>query len=279
MLMARKIWSLLVATLAGAALSTPAQAAVTPQVKILFNGTLAGTTYTLGAGELDNSFSFAGNGSATVTGGVGDIPGNLDPVLDGSGNVAGAGTTTGSGFYFNSSFLGLGPLNNDNWIAEARMKLDAPVTGQPANFNHFIDVQGDTFFRFDTPANKVTRLGYWDGSNEPTQTVPNLSDAAYNHVALVWDATNTQLTGYVNGVSVGTADGAAFDIPSPRVGFGFFARFYNRAIDGKLDGVAFSTYSGAFNSATDFQLGVPEPASAGLAALALAALPWLRRKG
>jgi hypothetical protein len=281
LLMARKIWSLLVATLAGAALWAPAaQAAVTPQVKILFNGTLTGATYTLGPGELDNSFSFKANGSATVSGGIGDVPGDLDPTTPvNAGQVEGLGTTTGSGFFFNSSFLGLGPLNNDNWVSEAIVKLDVPTSSQPATFNHLLDVQGDLFFRFDSPPNKVTRLGFWDGTNEPTATAPNLSDAAYSHVALVWDATATSLTGYVNGVSVGVADGNAFEVPSPRVGFGFFSRFYNRAIDGKLDAVAFSTYSGAFNAATDFQLPVPEPTSAGLAALALAALPWLRRKG
>jgi hypothetical protein len=47
------------------------------------------------------------------------------------------------------------------------------------------------------------------------------------------------------------------------VGYGFFARFLNRAIDGKLDSVAFSTFTGAFNPATDFQLTVPSAALLG----------------
>ena len=45
-----------------------------------------------------------------------------------------------------------------------------------------------------------------------------------------------------------------FDVSSPNVGYGFFSRFLNRAVDGKFDAVAFSTFTGDFNAATDFQL-------------------------
>jgi hypothetical protein len=262
-----------------AAVGAPrAQAVVTPQVRVNFDGTLTGAVYNLAGGELDNSFSFAANGSATVAGGLGDVPGNLDPTTVGPGNVEGLGTTTGSGFYFYGNLLGLGALTAQNWISEARVQLDVPVNSQPATFNHFLDVQGDTFYRFDSPPTKVTRFGYWDGSNEQTITTPGLSDTAMSHVALVWNAGASNLTAYLNGVSQGTIDQNNFDVSSPRVGYGFFARFYNRGIDGKLDAVAFSTFTGSFNAATDFQLTVPEPASAGLVVAALAVVPWLRRK-
>lgn len=276
--MARKIWLILFATLTAVAAWAPqAQAVVTPQVLVNFSGTLTGATYNLGPGEIDNSFSFSANGSATVAGGVGDVPGNVDPTTVGSGNVEGLGTTTGSGFYFYGNLLGIGPLTAQNWISEALVKLDVPVVDQPGTFAHFLDVQGDTFWRFDSTP-KVTRFGYWDGSSEPTQTTPGLSDTAYSHVAFVWNSAASSLTAYLNGVSQGTLDANNFDVSSPRVGYGFFARFYNRGIDGKLDGVAFSTYTDTFNPSTDFQLAIPEPTGAGLAAVALAAAAWFRKK-
>jgi Concanavalin A-like lectin/glucanases superfamily len=262
--------------LTAAALSSPVSAAVTPQVLVKFNGTLTGATYNLAPGEIDNSFSFGANGSATVAGGLGDVPGDLDPATVGPGNAEGLGTTTGSGFYFYGNLLGLGALPAQNWISEARIKLDVPVNSQPGTFNHFLDVQGDTFYRFDSPPNKVTRYGYWDGSDEQTISTAGLSDTSYSHVALVWNAAGSNLTGYLNGVAQGTVDIGNFDVSSPRIGYGFFARFYNRAIDGKLDAVAFSTYDGQFNPSSDFQLAVPEPASLALLTVALAALPRFR---
>src|SRR5262249_3724290 len=133
---------------------------------------------------------------------------------------------------------------------------------------------GDTFYRFDGNGHnpKVTDFGYWDGGNEQINTVADVPAGGYQHVAMVWDATATKVEAYLNGVSQGVVDLNAFDVSSPRVGYGFFARFFNRGIDGQLDAVAFSTYDGAFNAATDFQLkAVPEPSSLGLAVLGLAA--------
>jgi hypothetical protein len=281
LLMARSSWGLLLAALASASLApAPAHAVVTPRVLINFNGTLTGAAYNLAPGEIDDSFSFGANGSATVSGGLGDIPGDVDPPTTGPGNVEGLGTTTGSGFYFYGNLLGGGSLTTQNWITEALVRLDVPVNSQPATFNHFLDVQGDTFYRFDSPPNKITRFGYWDGSSEPTATSPGLSSTNFSHVALVWNAASSSLEGFLNGVSQGVLDANAFDVSSPRVGYGFFARFYNRGIDGKLDGVAFSTFTGAFNGPSDFQLDivVPEPSCAALGAMALGALALVRRK-
>jgi hypothetical protein len=63
---------------------------------------------------------------------------------------------------------------------------------------------------------------------------------------------------------VGTlSTGNAFQTPSTNVGYGFFARtgFMNRAINGKLASVAFSTFTGAFNPASDFQLDLDDAPS------------------
>ncbi len=264
--------------LTAAGLTSPAKAVVTPQVRINFDGTLTGATYNLAPGELDNSLSFSANGSATVSGGLGDVPGDVDPATVGPGNTEGLGTTTGSGFYFYGNLLGLGSLPAQNWVTEALIKLDVPVNSQPGEFNHFLDVQGDTFYRFDSPPNKITRYGYWDGSSEPTATTAGLSDTGYSHVALVWNAAGSSLEGFLNGVSQGVLDAGNFDVSSPRIGYGFFARFYNRAIDGKLDSVAFSTYDGQFNPSTDFQLAIPEPTSLALLTVAIAGLARFRSK-
>jgi hypothetical protein len=66
-------------------------------------------------------------------------------------------------------------------------------------------------------------------------------------------------------------------VSSPNIGYGFFSRFLNRSIDGKLDSVAFSTYAGAFDASSDFQLPVvPEPSA--IALKALGGLAWVRKK-
>jgi hypothetical protein len=245
--------------------SSASGATVTKRVHVNFSGSLAGTTYTLGPGELDTTATFRANGAATVSGGVADIPGN---------------TTDSSGFFFNSTTLG--NLRTQNWITEARINLDVPVASQPNGaqpFNHFLDVQGDTFYRFDSNP-KVTRFGYWDGTNEPNMTSANPAAGSYSHVALVWNSGTNTLSAYLNGAPQGSVSGNPFEVPSVNVGYGFFSRtgFLNRAIDGKLDSVAFSTFTGTFNAATDFQLVVPEPGSLVLLTLTLAALAWLVRK-
>jgi hypothetical protein len=256
--------SMLMAT--GSLVSSARAATVTKQVLVNFSGSLAGTTYTLGPGEIDTSASFKANGGATVSGGVADIPGN---------------TNDASGFFFNSTALG--NLRTQNWITEALMSLDVPVASQPnvtQPFNHFLDVQGDLFYRFDSDP-KVTRFGYWDGATEPNQVTANPSAGAYSHVALVWNSGSRTLSAYINGASQGSVSAAnPFEVPSPNVGYGFFSRFLNRAIDGKLNAVAFSTFTGMFNPGADFQLPVvPEPSSAVLLTIALSMLPgWFTRK-
>jgi hypothetical protein len=254
--------SMLVA--AGLLGSAARAATVTKQVFVNFSGSLAGTAYTLGPGEIDTSASFQANGGATISGGVADIPGDANDA---------------SGFFFNSTALG--NLRTQNWITEALMSLDVPVANQPnvtQPFNHFLDVQGDLFYRFDSDP-KVTRFGYWDGSTEPNLVTANPSAGAYSHVALVWNAGTNTLSAYINGASQGSASANPFEVPSPNVGYGFFSRFLNRAIDGKLNAVAFSTFTGTFNPGADFQLPVvPEPSSVVLLAIALSSLPRLTRK-
>ena len=130
-------------------------ATVTRQVYINFDGTLpSGNTYTLGPGELDVTGTFRKNGGATIANGVADIPGNV--------NAA-------SGFLFSAASLPA--LTTTNWISEAVLVPDVPAANQPGTFNHFLDVRGDLFFRYNgnTAAPKFTQFGYWDGASEPSE--------------------------------------------------------------------------------------------------------------
>jgi hypothetical protein len=266
-------FSALVAALALAAVADAAT--VTPQVLVNFNGTLSGPSYTLGAGELDNSFTFGANGSVSITDGVADVPGDTDFT---------------SGFYFSGADLGVGPLTVQNWITEACIWLDVPVASQPDgpapgdndNYNHFLDVQGDTFYRFagDNRPVKVTQFGYWNGMEEPSAVVPDPSAGQWHHAALVWTAATNTLEAFLDDVSQGSvSSAAAFDVSSPNIGYGFFSRFLNRSFDGKLDGVAFSTFTGDFDPDTDFQLScIPEASSVVLFLIALGGLALVRKK-
>lgn len=252
-------------------------ASVTKQVFVKFDGSLTGTAYTLGAGEIDNSFTFAGNGAVSIAGGVADIPGDTD---------------RRAGFLFSGTDLvneqSLGSLQTTNWITEALFKPDVNAASQPqvqTNYgNHILDLQGDTFYRYDGFGNnpKIVDFGYYSSGNdqEPKQVVPDLPLDQFSHVALVWDASAKSLTGYLNGASQGSVSTTlVFDASSPNVGYGFFSRFLDRAVDGKYDAVAFSTFTGEFNAATDLQLsGVPEPSSVVLMAIALGGLAWARLK-
>lgn len=237
-----------------AALSSSGFAAttLTQQVLINFDGSISGNTYTLGAGEVDTTGTFTGFGSPAVSGGEADL----------------VGGTTHQGFNFDPASLGA--LTSQNWIAETRVSFDAFNTG----LRTIIDVNGDLDFRINN-GGSLFEMGYWDGSQFGSQTAALPAIGEFVHVAIVWDAAASSLTGYVDGVSIGTIDNNAFATPDANnVSFGYFGRngFDNRGIDGQLDGVAFSTFTGSFDVNTDLQLSaVPEPSGSllfGLSGLA-----------
>ena len=171
----------------GLALSANA-ASVTPQVRVNFDGSLAGTAYTLGDGELDNSFTFAGNGSVSISGGVADIPGDVD----------GTQSVSCSAARILPSSRAL-ELSLRSRIGSLRRCVcpDVPAADQPTNpqpgttINHVWTCRGTRSFA-TTDLGTIRRLSTL-GTTAP-RTTPSLRSllrisptGEFTHVALVWN--------------------------------------------------------------------------------------------
>ncbi|QQL45585.1 PEP-CTERM sorting domain-containing protein [Sulfuriroseicoccus oceanibius] len=247
--------------IAGAAMIGVASAAtsLTNQLLVNFDGSLAGSTYTLGGGEIDTTGTFS------ASGGVGVVPGSAFV----------AGGTDG----FTLDPTSIGTLTSTSWVAETVVSFNTFGGGQLTA----ISVQGDTDFRINNNGGEL-QVGYWDGGTYGS-VAGDLPDVGVPvHLAMVWDATNSSLTGYVNGVMLGTVDNNDFAVPdSSYVSYGFFDRsgFEGRGIDAEMYGAAFSTFTGTFDEGADFQLSlatnVPEPTSTTLLGLGGLALILRRR--
>jgi hypothetical protein len=221
-------------------ISTPGTTALEPQLLIRFDGSLDGTAYTLGEGEIDNTSSFKANGAPTVSGGVATLnPGNEDGP---------------DGFDINPS--GLGNLTTQNWVAEAVVTYQS--SGSLETTPVLIDVQGDCNIRLRDEADpQVLQMFYWNGSSVQQRYTALPPNGVRVHIAYAWDAGSDTLTGYVNGVPFGSATGGAFTTPDvSTLSFGYFGRtnFEGRGIDGTLDAVAFQTGTATFNPDTDFRI-------------------------
>lgn len=242
-----------------AAVATANAATVTTQLKINFDGSLSGVTYTTGVGEIVQNGTFGANGTPTVGSGKASLDGTTSPA------------TNTDGFKYSTT---LGSLSGTNWVAEAIISFDAFGTGQQT----MIDVQGDTDFRINNGGTALEAI-YYDGSaplNGPT-TIALPATGTFHHYALVWDAVATSLTAYVDGVSVGVGDDAAHATPDlTNISFGYLGRsgVVGRGIDGQLDAVSFGTFTGTFDPASNFV--IPEPSAALLGGLGLLGL--LRRR-
>lgn len=224
---------------------------VTPVLKINFDGSISGDTYTLGVGEIDTTGTFAGFNSPVVAGGEADL--------------IGGGTHEGVG-------MNPGAIVGQNWIAEAVLNFDT-LSDSLATA---ISVQGDAGVRINTAGTQLEAY-YWDGLTEGRVTTALPAADTPVHLALVWDAAATSLTAYVDGVSIGVIDNNAYAVTDATdLSFGYFGRigFNDRGIDGQLDAVSFSTFTGTFDPNTDLQ--IPEPGS--LALLSLGGLFVLRRR-
>ncbi|MEK7953179.1 fibronectin type III domain-containing protein [Luteolibacter soli] len=205
---------------------------------INFDGTVDGTTYTLGGGEVDATGTFKANGVPNVSNGVA----TLNP-----GNESGP-----DGFDINPTSLG--SLLTQNWVAEALVTYHS--TGTTTTTPVILDVQGDCNVRLrDQLDANVLQMFYWNGSSVQQRYATLPPSGVKVHIAYAWDAGSATLTGYVNGVAFGSATAGPFATPDPTtLSFGYFGRtgFEGRGIDGILDAVAFQTGTATVNPATDF---------------------------
>ena len=238
-----------------AAITCTSQAAtVTPILNVNFSGSIVGNTYTLGAGEVDTTGTFTGFGSPIITGGEADLVGGASNQGFTMSHGVAAGVTT-------------------NWIAETILNFDTFSALDGA-----ISVDGGLDFRVTNAATQLEAL-YWDGAVD-SKSFSSLPTAGTEvHLALVWDATANNLTAFIDGVAAPAVGGNAYSVNGDYVSFGYFGRsgFDNRGMDGQLNAVAFSTYTGSVTAA-DLQLTVPEPSSAALLGLGGLALILRRRK-
>lgn len=223
-----------------------ASATITTNLLVRFEGALSGSTYTLGAGEIDTTASFGANGSPVLT----NILGEVHAYLDGSG----ATDANADGFRFNPTTLG--DLVASNWVAEMVIAYASFGSGQRTMMN----VLGDTDFRINNAGTELEAL-YWDGSTAGRATMPLPATRTFVHLALVWDPVATALTAYVNGVESGHIDNDAFRVPDPsNVSFGYLGRsgLVGRGVNGWLHAVAFSTSDSAITTG-DFAINeLPE---------------------
>lgn len=210
---------------------------------INFDGSLDGTIYTLGNGEVDSTGSFKANGAPTVNGGIAVLnPGNENGI---------------DGFDLDPATLG--NLTTQNWVAEAVVTYQS--SGDTETTPVVMDVQGDCNIRLrdELDANAL-QMFYWDGSTAHQEYTALPPSGVRVHLAFAWDAGSTTLTGYVNGVPFGSANGASFATPDlSNLSFGYFGRtgFEGRGIDGTLDAVAFQAGTATFNPESGFLI-LPE---------------------
>lgn len=226
-------------------------AVLTTQLKIEFNGTASGATYTLGAGEFVNNGTFSAAGTPAVSGGIADLTGGAN------------------GFFYNTT---LPNIKSGNWVAEAWVDFDSFIAE-----GTILGVEGDTNF-VTTIDSTTLRVVYWDGVNSSFVNVTKPPVNTLQHLALVWNGSDTSLTGYVNGVQVAFSNKNVYLTPDANfISFGYNHRVNSRGIDGQLSAIAFSTFTGTFDPNSDFVL-IPEPSSLALSSGFLIMLLAYRRR-
>jgi hypothetical protein len=226
--------------------TTSEATALETELLINFDGSLDGTVYTLGAGEVDATGTFKANGAPGLSGGVAVInPGNENGP---------------DGFDIDPSSLG--NLTTQNWVAEAVVTYQS--SGDTGTTPVVIDVQGDCNLRLrDALDPDVLQMFYWNGNAVQQKYTALPPTGEQVHLAFAWDAGSATLTGYVNGVPFGSSSNGSFSTPDlGTLSFGYFGRtgFEGRGIDGILNAVAFQTGTATFNPATDFLI-LPETQS------------------
>jgi len=251
-----------------AVLSLVPPAVVTPLLKVDFKGTLSGTSYTLGPGEVDVTGTFAAlQGTETIS--------NQFAVL--------SAAAMGQGFSVTNYIVDKGNRPETNFIIEM---VFAPTPGTDQGVgqnNNYADIFaiGSIYYSANNHSDAVFDLGYTSpttyrldmdallgtGANSSGSELPTAG--VLNHIALVYilgpGRTNNVLRYYLNGnlivEDVAPDNGASASAGSVFATFGQAvpgSSFIPRGLDGLLDAVAYSTFSGVFSPHYNFQISGPQ---------------------
>lgn len=250
-----------------AVLSLVPPAILNPLLKVEFKGSLSGTSYTLGPGEVDVTGTFAAlQGTEVIS--------NQFAILS-----AAAG---GQGFSVTNNIVDKGNRPETNFIVEM---VFAPTlgTGQGVGQNNnYADIFsiGSIYYSVANHSDAVFVLGYTSpttyrlgmdallgtGANSSGSDLP--AAGVLNHIALVYvlgpSRTNNLVRYYLNGNlivdDVAPDNGASASVGSVYATFGQAvpgSSFIPRGLDGILGGVAYSTFSGVFSPRFNFQIARP----------------------
>ncbi|HWY75928.1 MAG TPA: discoidin domain-containing protein [Verrucomicrobiae bacterium] len=265
-----------------AVLSLLPPAIVSPIVKIRFHGSLNGTVYTLGPGDVDVTGTFAGLTGSEV-------------VSNGSAYLSSA--IAGEGFSVTNTIVDGGNGIKTNFVIEMMFTPTANFAqGVGENAAHAdIFTVGSIYYTDTDHADGIFALDYITPTNEELRvdsiTVNGIRDntaipttGVLNHLAVVYQQgpgqTNNTASYYLNGTLIDTIP-LALNVGSASAG-GVQAVFGNtlpsssfnpRGIDGALQGVAYATFSGSFSPFYNFQLFEP-PVVMRLTGLSQVTLSW-----
>ena len=239
-------------------------AVVHPLLLVRFNGALSDSTYSLGAGEVDITGTFAPLvAGQTISNGM--------AVLDCTAAI-------GQGFSVTNNIVDQGSGTATNFVAEM-LFIPTPEISQGiyqeaglADFfsigsTHWLETRhGDGVFalRYSNPTNYQMQVDSVGSSGTVTGTNLPATGVA-NHIAIVYTQgagmTNNVLDYYLNGSKVSSMV-LANNVGSSGVGSVYATFGQNVAlatgsphgIDGLLDAVAYATFSGVFTPGVNFQL-------------------------
>ncbi len=250
-----------------AVLSLVPPAVVNPLLKVDFKGTLSGTSYTLGPGEVDVTGTFAAlQGTETIS--------NQFALL--------SAAAMGQGFSVTNNIVDNGNRPEMNFIIEM---VFAPTPGMDQGAgqnNNDADIFsiGSIYYSDNNHSDAIFALGYTSptiyrlgmdallgtGANSSGSDVPTAG--VLNHIAVVYilgpGRTNNILRYYLNGnlivEDVAPDNGASASAGSVYATFGQAvpgSSFIPRGLDGLLGGLAYSTFSGVFSPNYNFQISLP----------------------
>ncbi len=236
----RLIYSLCSILLLGVVLTSLADAAdVRPQIYVSFDGSLEGTTYTLGPRELDTTGTFAAHNGTEI-------------VSDGLGILTDADRVGQESFQFDASrFNNSGrAFTSTAFVVEAIFtRTDDSVFMAPV-----IDIGGQCFIRFHNGLSAGNWNGVEEVVNNNIQPIPDVGQTL--HYAIIYDGVNI-IDYYVDGVRIFQSNNGSPQEITRLVSWG---NIRHTSVDGKrqligqYDSVAFSTFTGIFDPEADFIL-------------------------